>query len=89
MAGLPQKRRLKLNLQAWSSRSADAPGNRAVSLNPACSASLRPPDFASELSLLAQQRSDACIHSALRRRGCIARRALMGFALLTLITFAA
>jgi hypothetical protein len=48
-----------------------------------------PPDVASELVFLARHRSDACIHSALRWRDWYARRALMGIALLTLITFAA
>jgi hypothetical protein len=38
---------------------------------------------------LARHGSDVCIHSALRWRDCIARRALMGLALLNLITFAA
>jgi hypothetical protein len=48
-----------------------------------------PPDVASKIPFLAQHGSDACIHSALRGVICIARRALMGLALLNLITFAA
>jgi hypothetical protein len=49
-----------------------------------------PPDVAIETFLsLARHGSDACIHSALRWRDRIARRALMGLALLNLITFAA
>jgi hypothetical protein len=50
---------------------------------------LDPPDVASEFIFLTQLRSDAHIHSALRWRDSIPRRALMEFALLALITLAA
>ena len=48
-----------------------------------------PPDVASKLFYQVRRGPDAYIHSALRWRDAIPRRALMEFALLALITLAA